>query len=50
MDGTVLVSIKSGDNSEELPLFEGKTKTVQVPLSKGKAQITVGSLSIVRYI
>ncbi|XP_061095529.1 structural maintenance of chromosomes flexible hinge domain-containing protein 1 [Conger conger] len=40
LNGTVLVSVKSSDNSEELPLFEGKTKTVQVPLSNGIAQIT----------
>ncbi|KAJ8277635.1 hypothetical protein GJAV_G00077890 [Gymnothorax javanicus] len=40
LDGTVLVSIKSTDESEELPLFEGKSKTAKFPLSKGVAQIT----------
>ncbi|KAJ8376703.1 hypothetical protein SKAU_G00072830 [Synaphobranchus kaupii] len=41
LDGKVVVSIKSSDSSEkELPLFEGKSKTVQLALSKGIAKIT----------
>ncbi|XP_036377090.1 structural maintenance of chromosomes flexible hinge domain-containing protein 1 [Megalops cyprinoides] len=41
MNGKVVVSIKSSNSSQkELPLFQGKTKTMQFTLSKGVALIT----------
>ncbi|XP_035269708.1 structural maintenance of chromosomes flexible hinge domain-containing protein 1 [Anguilla anguilla] len=39
LDGSVLVSIKSSDDIEELPLFKGKCKTALFPLCKGVAHI-----------
>ncbi|KAJ8385839.1 hypothetical protein AAFF_G00181950 [Aldrovandia affinis] len=41
LDGKVVVSIKSSNSSEkDLPLFDGKTKTMQFTLSEGEAQIS----------
>ncbi|KAI1889131.1 hypothetical protein AGOR_G00175910 [Albula goreensis] len=41
LEGEVLVCIRSSSSSEEeLPLFEGKTKTMHFTLSKGSAHIT----------
>ncbi|KAK1885165.1 Structural maintenance of chromosomes flexible hinge domain containing protein 1 [Dissostichus eleginoides] len=41
LNGNVVISIKnsSGDSNQTIPLFEGKTKSVEISLEEGKAHI-----------
>lgn len=48
LSGKVVVTIKSakGSSDKNLPLFEGKAKSLQFSLANGEAQITVSGVVV----
>jgi len=45
LNGNVVISIKncSGDSNQTIPLFEGKTKRLEISLEEGKAHVDVSN-------
>ena len=45
MVGTVMATIKGSNEEDDIPLFNGKIRTLEFPFVKGSAEITVIFLS-----
>lgn len=43
--GTVMATIKGSNEEDDIPLFNGKIRTLEFPFVKGSAEITVIFLS-----